>query len=96
MARKARSEVKAGIKSTTLHGYAVAIATSLLTLLVLYIFLDKLDILIDKGEICTRKHCRYWVTSPASIVFTLGGTVVLLLGLAYAAFTCIRALWRRR
>ena len=59
------------------------------------LFLDSLDTLMTKGEICTRKHCRYWATSSGSILFTMGGIVALFLGLAYAAFISIRALFDR-
>ncbi len=93
MARKAP---RAGRKPRTFHDYAIAIATSLLATFVLFFFFDTLDTLIDKGEICSRKHCRYWATSPGSIAFTMGGIVVLFLGLASAAFTCIRALYKHK
>jgi hypothetical protein len=86
---------KPGGRPRTFHDFAIAIVTSLLTVLVLFFFLDKIDTLIAKGEICSRHHCRYWVTSPGSILFTMGGAAVLFLGLAYAAYTCIRALFKR-
>jgi hypothetical protein len=91
LARKAQ---RASRKPRTFHDYAIAIATSLLAVFVLFFFLDTLDTLIDKGEICTRKHCRYWVTSPGSIVFTMGGIIALFFGLACAAFKCISALFK--
>ena len=80
----------------TARQYVTAIALWLAAPGLLLFLLSTVDKLLRTGEICSRLGCRSWSSEPASISFTVGGLLCIVLVISYAAVVSARTLFRRR